>query len=111
MLVTFNSVHTDKIGEMVEVSKCFDENLPKCWESENLVEDYGVKLFTKLTAWADKNVKFTLEYDGKELDFTAYNSGINEFVFKICCKDVKLKISSNEESAIVKSVALDYYEY
>ena len=111
MLVTFNSVHTDKIGEIVEVSKCFDENLPKCWESENLVEDYGVKLFTKLTAWADKNVKFTLEYDGKEVDFTAYNSGINEFVFKICCKDVKLKISSNEESAIVKSVALDYYEY
>ena len=111
MLVVFNSVYTDKIGEIVEISKCFDDNLPKCWESENLVDNYGVKMFTKLTVWADKNVKFTLKHDGKEIAFTTYNAGINEFAFKVCCKDVKLSVTSNEESAVVKSVALDYYEY
>ena len=50
-------------------------------------------------------------YDGKETSFTTYTSGMNEFVFKICAKQMKLEISSQENNANVKNVVLDYYAY
>ena len=111
MLVTFNTGNVDKIGEIKEMSKLFDHALPKYWLSENLVDNTNTKLFTKLSVYADVNVKFKLVYDDKELNFTTYKSGVNDFVFKICCKDIKLEISSSEENAVVKNVSLEYYEY
>lgn len=111
MLTIFNTGNVDKIGEVKEISKSFDDNLPKYWLSDNLVKNTNTKLFTKLSVCADSNVKFKLLYDNKVMSFTTYKSGINEFVFKICCKDIKLEISSSCESAIVKNVSLDYYEY
>lgn len=111
MLVIFNTGHVDKIGEIVKTPICFDENLPKFWESESLTTDMNVKLFTKLKINADKGVKTTLNYDDKKISFTTYKSGINEFVFKIICKDIKIEISSFEQSGIVEKVELEYYEY
>lgn len=111
MLVIFNSVYKNKIGEVVENSKCVDNNLPKFWSSKQLVDNSNTKLFTKLSVYADANVKFTIKYDDRTLEFTTYKSGLNEFMFKICCKNISLEISSNEETAIVEKVALDYYEY
>ncbi len=111
MLVIFNSGNINKIGEVKEISKYFDENLPKYWLSDSVVDNTNTKLFTKLSVYADKDVKFKLLFDDKEMSFTTYKSGVNEFMFKICCKDIKLEISSVNESAVVKSVSLDYYEY
>ena len=68
-------------------------------------------MFTKLTVDADKDVKFKLIYDDKEITFTSYTTGINEFLFKITGKQLKLEISSLEQSAVVKKVYLDYYDY
>lgn len=111
MLVIFNSGNVNKIGEVKEISKYFEDNLPKYWLSDSVVDNTNTKLFTKLSVYADSNVKFKLLYDDKEISFTTYKSGVNEFMFKICCKDIKLEISSVNESAIVKKVSLDYYEY
>ena len=111
MLIAFNSGHTDKIGEIVEESKFIDINLPKFWESDSLVENNNVKLLTKLSVKADKGVEFKLVHDNKETLFTTSKSGYNQFAFKISCKDIKMEISSVNESAIVKNIELEYYEY
>lgn len=111
MLVTFNNGPVNKIGEIVDSSIFIDEPLPKFWSCGSVVDSMNTKLFTKLSVDADKGVKFSILSDGKVTSFTTYQSGINEFVFKICCKDLKLEISSPNESSVVKTVILDYYEY
>lgn len=111
MLVLFNNGPVDKIGEIKNNSLFMEEPLPKFWESENLVDTTNMKLFTKLSVNADKNVKFRLIYDDNEINFTTYAEGVNDFVFKIMCKNIRLEISSLEESAKVNNVTLDYYEY
>ena len=68
-------------------------------------------MFTKLSVIADEGVTFCLKYDDKILNFTTYTSGINQFSFKIYCKDLKIEIFSSNISAIVEKVTLDYYEY
>ena len=111
MLVLFNSQNSDKIGEIVENSVCFDKNLPKFWLSKKIFASFETKIFTRLVVDADKDVKFKLIYDDKEIVFTTYQSGINEFIFKIFGKQLELEISSNEERANVQKVYLDYYDY
>ena len=111
MLVTFNSVHSSKLGEICNNSKCFDDALPKFWASSNLFEMPATRLYTKLKVQADKNVKFNLKYGDKSTSFTTYTDGDNEFCFKICGENLKLEISSPFDSANVKQLLLDYYEY
>lgn len=111
MLLTFNSAYIDKIGEITDVSACFDLPLPKLWCSGNFLNNANTKLITKLSVVADKDVKFKLKYDNKEITFTTYQEGLNQFIFKVCCKQVKLEISSVEPKAKVEKVILDYYEY
>lgn len=111
MLVTFNSVHTNTIGEIVNSSVCMQQNLPKLWRSGELVDNLQTKLFTKLSVVADEGVKFKLIYDNKSHSFTTYQQGVNQFMFKITCKQIKLEISSENNSSNVEKVMLDYYEY
>lgn len=111
MLVTFNSGYENKIGEISKQSICVEENLPKYWESSSVVNNFNTKLVTKISAYAEKDVKLTLVLDGAAMEFVCYESGLNEFSFKACAKDVKLKISSNAESAVVEKVIIEYYEY
>ena len=110
MLVLFNFTNADKIGEIVENSVCFDDNLPKFWLSKQIFANFETKIFTKLVIQADKNVKAKLIYDDKEIVFTTYKDGVNEFIFKIFGKQLKLEISSMETSANVTNVYLDYYD-
>ena len=111
MLVTFNSGPVDKIGQIVNAPKYMEENLPKYWCSGSVVDSINTKLFTKLTVNADAGVKFTLKHDNKETHFTTYKKGVNEFVFKLCCRDMKIEISSSQDSAEVNNLVLEYYEY
>ena len=111
MLVIFNTGPIDKIGEIVRGSKFMEDNLPKFWACENLIDGANTKLLTKLNVYADEGVKFCLNCEGIDYCFTTYHNGLNEFAFKIMAKDVSLEISSSEESAIVKNVMLEYYEY
>ena len=110
MLVVFNSHHPDKIGEIVEHSVCFNENLPKFWSSQQIFASFETKIFTKLVVDADKDFEIKLIYDDNEITFTTYQSGINEFMFKLFGKQLKLEISSNCESANVNKVYVDYYD-
>ena len=111
MLFIFNNGPKDKIAQLEEKSKIMEDNLPKFWASERLIDSINTKLLTKLTINADTNIKISLLCDGKEIVFTTYIKGVNEFMFRLCCKDVKVIISSNEESANVDKFSLEYYEY
>lgn len=111
MLVTFNTMHEACLGEISPTSKCFDDPLPKFWASNELFAEPETRMITKLKVDADQNVKFNLKYDGKNTSFTTYTSGINEFCFKIICKNLAIEVSSNEQTAQVKKVMIDYYEY
>ncbi len=111
MILTFNSMHEKYLGEITNNDRCFNEALPKCWTSGQLVDNLNTKLFNKLTIHSTAGVKFTLIYDGKEISFTTYQDGLNEFYFQIVCREVKLKISTEQSNASVDKVVLDYYAY
>ena len=111
MLVTFNTAHDTVLGEICQDSKCFDQALPKFWASNNLFEIPQTRLITKLNVVADAGVKFNLKHDGKSTSFTTYATGNNEFCFKFDCKNLQLEISSPNQTAQVKSVFVEYYEY
>lgn len=111
MLVTFNSVHDDSLGEICESSSCYDQPLPKFWATNDVFALPQTRMITKLCVVADKGVKFNLKHDDKTTSFTTYTSGINEFCFKIYCKNLKLEISSLEASAQVEKAFIEYYEY
>ena len=87
------------------------KNLPKKWQTEQIVNNYNVKLFTKLSIYADKDVKVSINYDNRTTSFVTYTSGLNEFAFRVIGKDVNVEISSELESAVVKNLKLEYYEY
>lgn len=111
MLVTFNSHKTSVLGEIVEESKYFDDTQPKFWSSEKIADNNKTKLLTKLIVNADENVVLTLKHDGKTSNFTTYKSGINIFCIRVCCQELNVEISSNENSAKVEKICLEYYEY
>ena len=111
MLVIFNTGNVGVVGEIIDTSSNFDVSLPKYWLSGDLVDDYNVKLFTKLIVESDADIKFNLIYDGGTITFTTYQNGINEFCFKILSKQLKLEITSDSESIEVKKAVIDYYEY
>ena len=111
VLITLNSGDIKNISEIVKNSIFFNTNLSKYWVSKNIFKDYNTKLFTKLVVEADKDVEFKLIYDDKHISFTTYKSGLNEFIFKITGKQLKLEISSKENSGLVQKVYLDYYDY
>ena len=111
VLVAFNSGPVNRIGQIDNSSKYIDVALPKYWISDSLFNNTNVKLLTKLCIKADEGVKFTLKTDEKEYNFVTYKSGINNFNFKICCKDAVIEITSTNDSAIVNKVLVEYYEY
>ena len=76
-----------------------------------MVNSHNTKLFTKLSVDADKDVKISLIFEDKILSFTTYKQGINNFAFKNCSKTARLVDSSSQETAVVKRIELDYYEY
>ena len=110
VLLTFNSVYNNKLGQILDSSTCFGSPLPKYWASGSLVENYNSKVFTKLEVKADKDVKFNLHFDDKVISFTTYKSGLNKFCFKIYCNDMKISISSSNAEAKVEDLILEYYE-
>jgi len=111
MVLTFNSQNKNKLGQIVKTSKCFNNVLPKKWESDYLTENFNTKLFTKLRVIADQNVCFSLKTGSKVYNFTTLKSGESVFKFKICAGKIKLIISSNSLNAKVDKVILDYYEF
>ncbi len=110
VLLTFNTQHKTKLGQIIDSSTCFGEPLVKYWSSGNIIDGYNPKIITKLEVLADKDVKFNLICDGKNISFTTYKSGINKFCFKLYAKQLQLAISSSSASAQVEDAVLEYYD-
>lgn len=110
MIVVFGSEHSCEIGEIVTSSVYVEQILPKFWLSKNINESNDLKLFTKLSVCCDKNVELKLVTDVGDYSFVAYTSGINDFNFKIACKQLKIQILSNAEQVCVDNVSVDFYD-
>ena len=111
ILLTFNSGHDDKLGQIVNNSVCFSDNLPKYLLTEPLNENISIKQFTKLTVDSSANVSFKLIFDDDTKTFTTDKAGISEFTFKVSSRQISLEISSSAEAIDIKRIILDYYEY
>lgn len=109
MLVTFNTKHKNKVGQIVNISTDYETALPKFWKSEELCTANSHKMFTKLSVNADANVTFKL-IGKKTYTFVTTHSGVNIFKFKIYEDSLCMEISSSGTSAMVNSVLLEYYE-
>ena len=110
MIVVFGSEHNHQIGEIVSNSVSVENILPKFWLSKNINESNDLKIFTKLSVCCDKDVELKLITDVGEYVFATYKSGINEFNFKIACRQLKIQISSNAEYVWVENVSMDFYD-
>ena len=110
MLIIFGSGYNYQLGEIVSDPIYVDDNLPKLWCSKNVSENNNVKMFNKLSVVAEKGVEIKLITDVGEYSFVSYVSGVNDFNFKIVCKQLKVQFSSNEKSSWVESVELEYYD-
>lgn len=111
MLILFNSRSITSIGEIVNAPIAYGAPLTRFWLSKPLFKDYDTKLITKLTVNAKSGVDFKLMFDNKDLTFTTYKDGLNEFSFKVPSKQLKIIISSKADSAEVYKVYVDYYDY
>lgn len=110
MIILFNGENSNIIGEIVENSMQFNEIMPNFWLSKQIFSSYETKRFTKLVVNADANIDFKLIYDDHSITFTTYNSGLNEFTFKIFGKELKIEISSKKANVEVKKAYLEYYD-
>lgn len=109
IVLTFNSKDKDKIGEITNDGKYFEQNLPKYYESNYLVEkNMSGCTIRKITVDATKNVTVKLVTDIGVVNFTTYTDGINEFQTIVPCKKFKFEISSNENSAIIRHIEIEY---
>lgn len=111
MLVTFNSGYCNKIGEIDNSSKLFDTNLPKYFSTNELL-DNGVDsiVIRQIVVDASQGVNLSVETDEGVSTFTTYVDGVNTFETIICCKHLKLKINSNNQSCNVNQIKIKYIE-
>ncbi len=111
VLVTFNLNYTDNIGEVVNRSSLINTTLPQYWRSADVFTSPETKLINKLTLKASTGITCRLIYDGKELSFTTYCDGLNEFNFQAITKSMKIEIEASRLNIKVERLILDYYEY
>ena len=111
MLVIFGSGYNYQLGEIVSDSIYVEDNLPKFWCSKNVNEDNGVKMFSRLSVVAEKGVEIKLITETGVYSFVSYLSGLNEFNFKIVCKQLKVQILSKNKTSWIENVELNYYDY
>ena len=111
MLMTFNSAHKDKVGQIISTPTIFNEAEEKSFLTKELSGNVTTKLFTSLTVNASAGLTIKLLHDSGVTTFTTYASGKNEFNFKITSSSVKLEINSSSQNAEIRSARLGYYEY
>ena len=109
IIVTFNSLHKDKIGEITNDGKCFDEVLPRVYRTNNIVQEQMEDItIRKMLVEGSKDVLLKVITDENEYSFTTYCDGINNFQSIIPCKKFKLEVSSNIENPSVNLIQLEY---
>ncbi|MFQ6724496.1 MAG: hypothetical protein ACLRFE_04125 [Clostridia bacterium] len=109
VIVTFNSTHCDKIGEIVQTGEVFNEVLSKvCTTNEIICEDMNPVTIRKIKVDSSKDVQFKIITDKDKVIFNATKSGINEFQTIIPCQKFKIEIISNAKDAYVNLVEIEY---
>ena len=109
IVVTFNSKDKDKLGEITNDGKYFEQELYKFYSSNYLVEQDMVGCtIKKFVIDASAKVNIKLISDQTSVNFTTYTDGINEFQTIIPCKKFKFEISSNQNNPTIRHIELEY---
>ncbi len=109
IVITFNSVYHNHIGELVDTGNCFGAVFDKAYYSNEIVE-HNMKQFAirKLVVDCSQNVTVRIICDGKEYLFNSYCEGVNEFYTLILCKKFKIAVTSNNQFPYVNYVEVEY---
>lgn len=110
MLVTFNNNYVNKIGEIDNSSKIFDTNLPKYFSTNELLDSGDSIIIRQVIVDASAGVNVSIITDDGVSTFTTYTDGVNCFETIICCKNLKLKINSTNQSCNVNQIKIKYIE-
>lgn len=109
IIATFNSTYKDKIAEITNDGKCFDEILPKAYYSNYIVQDDLTDItIRKVIVESSKDVKFTIITDNGNYIFNTYTDGINEFQTIMPCRKFKIQISTSTQNPYVNIIQLEY---
>lgn len=110
MLVTFNSGYKDKIGEIDNSSKVFDEALPKYLETNYLLDGNKKILVRKVVVNASKgiNVKVITQHDCR--NFVTYTDGENIFETILPTENIKMEFFTNKNDCYIKQIKIGYIE-
>ncbi len=109
IVLTFNSKDKDKLGEITNDGKYFEQDLPKYYESNYLVEQDMVGCtIRKVIVDASKNSTVKIVTDQNSVNFTTYTDGINEFQTIIPCKKFKFEITSSDNDPIIRHIEIEY---
>ncbi len=109
VIVTFNSAHKDKLGEITSDGKCFDEVLPRVYSSNYFIQD-GVDDITirNIIVEASKDVELKIITDENQYSFNTYCDGVNHFQTIIPCRKFKIEINSQILSPYVNLIQFEY---
>lgn len=109
IIVTFNSIHKEKIGEITSDGICFDTILDRHWESNVIMQpNMSTMTIRNIRIDASEGVSFVIRYDNKMKVFNTKKDGINEFQTLTQCQKFTFEITSNNQNAYVNHIELEY---
>ncbi len=111
MLVTFNSDYQKYIGEIDNSSKIFQDDLPKSFCTNQLLpDDLDEIIIRKIIVNASPNITIDFLTDNDKMSFTTYTNGINIFETILPCQNLRLQISSTEQTCNINQIKIKYIE-
>ncbi len=111
MLVTFNSNYQEYIGEIDNSSKIFQNNLPKCFSTNQLLpDDLDEIIIRKIIINASPNITIDFLTDDDKLSLKTYTNGTNTFETILPCKNLRLQISSTDTVCNLNQIKIKYID-
>lgn len=109
VIVCFNKVHTQKLGEIVETGKFFDTNSIKYWESP--LSDLGysnkVKHVREVSLMSDKDCTLTIFNETESKSFNIIGSNVLTKLFvRFKGKQIGFKITTTNDVAHISNLKL-----
>jgi len=109
IILTFNSEHKDKIGEITKNGKYFDEILPRNYTTNYYIqEDVEGMTIRNIKVESSSGVEIKIITDEKEYSFNTYCDGVNNFQTIIPCRKFRIEINSLIESPYINLIQLEY---
>lgn len=110
LVLTFNSVYQNLIGEVTDDGTYFDNVLERLYSTNYVVqEDIQSLTIRKLYVDASKGVVVKIITDENVIsEFNVVKDGINEFQTIIPCKKFKIEVVANTNDVYVNLIKIDY---